>query len=64
MKTFEFNGVLEYAHCFSFEIKAKTKKEAIALAKEKVKTLPDPATAEYQGYIIDKPILLPTTNKE
>ena len=57
MKTYEFNGVINYAHCFSFEVEAKTKKEAIKMAEEKVKMCIDPASAEFQDYILDKPIL-------
>lgn len=56
MKEYEFSGVIKYAHCFSFEIKAKNKKEAKEKAEEKVLMLQDPASAEYQDYILDEAV--------
>lgn len=55
-KEYEFSGVIDYAHCFTFTIKAKNKREAKELAKIRAKKEIDPAMAEYQTTLIDEPI--------
>ncbi len=52
-KMFQVNGVLEYAHCFSVNLKAKNSKEAKKKVEEKLSKLSDPAIAEFQGGIVD-----------
>jgi len=52
-KIFEVNGVLEYADCFKVNVKAKSPKEAKKKVKENLSKLSDPASAEFQGGIVD-----------
>ena len=58
LKEFEVNGVLEYAHCFSVNVMAKSPSDARKIIKEKLGSLADSASAEFQGGIVDKGILL------
>lgn len=56
-KTYEINGVVSYAHCYSLEIKAKNKKEAKKKAEERMHSeVIDCQVAEFQEYIMDEPI--------
>jgi len=57
-KTYEINGVMTYAHVIGFEVEAKSYTEARQIAKEKTDSLIDPAMAEFQECIFDKPILI------
>ena len=52
-KTYEVNGVLDYAHCFMRKVKAKNPKEAKKKVEEILSSLSDPAMAEFQGGIVD-----------
>jgi len=60
-KLYEVNGVLNYAHCFSMEIKAKSPLDAQRKVKKKLSTMSDPASAEFQDGIVDRGIEI---NKE
>ncbi len=55
-KEYEINGVMMYAHCYSFEVKAKNKKEAKKLAEAKIPEYIDDSNTEFQEYIMDEPI--------
>jgi hypothetical protein len=55
-KLYEINGVVMYASIIHDEIEATSIKEALKIAEEK--DYSDPARAEMQERIIDKPILI------
>lgn len=57
-KEYEVTGVLTYAHCFSVTVYARNQKEAREQVKKGINRLIDPAIAEFQEAIIDKPILV------
>ena len=64
VKVYEVNGVLEYAHCFMVEVKAKSALEAQKIVKNKLSSMSDPAIAEFQGGIVDLGIeITPTKSK-
>lgn len=52
-KLFEVSGVLESAHCFSIEVKAKNVKEAIKKVKYNMDDYYDSSLAELQSCTID-----------
>ncbi len=52
-KLYEVNGVLDYAHCFTKEVKAKNPKEAKEKIEKILDNLSDPAIAEFQSGIVD-----------
>jgi len=56
IKSYEVNGVINYAHCYCIEVEAHSQKEARKLAESLIDREIDPAVAEYQDYIMDKPI--------
>lgn len=56
-KKYEITGVIDYAHCFTFEIEAENLKEAKKIADEEAKRYVDPAMAEMQTILVDKPKL-------
>ena len=56
---YEFNGVMEYANVFTFEIEAKTEEEAKRKALVEVENHIRPEDAEFIRYILDDPISLP-----
>lgn len=57
-KLYEFNGVIEYAHCFSFMIEAKSVEEAKKKADKELNRHINSSNAEYSSHIIDEPILI------
>lgn len=58
VKEYEITGVIDYAHCFSFTVKATSKARAKKIAQIEAKRFRDPAIAEYQTTLIDEPVLL------
>lgn len=55
-KKYEITGVIEYAHCISFQVRATSIIGAKRVAKKMAKMLIDPASAEYQTTLIDEPV--------
>jgi len=64
LKLYEVNGVLEYAHCFRKEVRAKNAKEAQKMVKDNLYKLSDPADAEFQGGIADLGVEIEELNSE
>jgi hypothetical protein len=58
LKKYEVNGVLDYAHCFSVEVEAKSPTDAQKIVKAKLASMSNPAIAEFQGGIVDRGILI------
>lgn len=58
VRKYEVNGVLEYAHCFSEVVTAKSPLDAQRIVRAKLGSLANPAIAEFQGGIVDKGILI------
>jgi hypothetical protein len=57
-RMYEVNGVIKYAHCFSIEVKAKSPLDAQNKVRSKLGSMSDPASAEFQGGIVDEGILV------
>lgn len=58
-KKYEINGVVTYAHCYSMEVEASSKKEATKIAESRIHAeVIDNQIAEFQEYIMDEPMLL------
>ena len=53
MKNYSIQGVMEYAHCVTREIEAKSKKEALQKFKDMVEEFIDPAMAEFQSMFVE-----------
>ena len=56
MTIYEVNWVIRYAHVFSKEIVANSQKEAKEKMESIIDTVVDGSMAEFDDYIIDKPI--------
>lgn len=63
-KLYEVTGILDYAHCFREEIKAKSPKEAKQKVEKILDTLSDPAMAEFQGGIVDLGVEIKNKNND